>query len=264
MGIFFLSNDISNMNTQLKWELLKYEIHKFTIDYRKRKAKERGKQEAYSDLKKFENNLESSKSLRKCESLKNDLELIYDHIIEGVRLRSKCDWHEPGEKSTELLLNLEKQLGNQNKIQKLIVNEKEINNETEILKQIKLFYETLFQKLSQKCSAGDINHFPNTPDIPKLCTDQIILCDIELTENDLYDSMKSMKNAQYPGKDGVTKEFYVTFWDDIKATFISSLKQAKERKELSIFQRQAIIKSIEKKDRDKRCIKNWRPILFDC
>ena len=204
MGIFFLSNDISNMYTQLKWELLKYEIHKFAIDYRKRKVKERGKQEAYSDLKKFENNLESSKSLRKCE---NDLELIYDHIVEGVRLRSKCDWHEPGEKSTELLLNLEKQLGNQNKIQKLIVNEKEINNETEIWKQIKLFYETLFQKLSQKCSADDINHFPNTPDIPKLCTDQIILCDIELTENDLYDSMKSMENAQSSGNDFVTKGF---------------------------------------------------------
>ena len=32
----------------------------------------------------------------------------------------------------------EKQRGNQNKIRKLIVNEKEINNETEILNQIKL------------------------------------------------------------------------------------------------------------------------------
>ena len=45
-----------------------------------------------------------------------------------------------------------------------------------------------------------------------------------------------------------------------KATFISSLKQAKERKELSISQRQAIIKLIEKKDRDEKYIKNWRPI----
>ena len=96
--------------------------------------------------------------------------------------------------------------------------------------------------------------------IPKLSTDQIILCDIELTEKDLYDSMKSMENDKSPGNDGLTKEFYVTFWDDIKATFISSLKQAKERKELSISQRQAIIKLIEKKDRDKRYIKNWRPI----
>ena len=72
--------------------------------------------------------------------------------------------------------------------------------------------------------------------------------------------MKSMKNDKSPGNDGLTREFYVTFWDDIKATFVSSLKKAKERKELSISQRQAIIKLIEKKDRDERYIKNWRPI----
>ena len=59
-----------------------------------------------------------------------------------------------------------------------------------------------------------------------------------------------MKNDKSPGNDGLTKEFYTSFWDNIKATFISSLKQAKERKELRISQRQAIIKSIEKKDRD--------------
>ena len=34
------------MNDQLKWELLKYEICKFTIDYTKRKTKERRKQQA--------------------------------------------------------------------------------------------------------------------------------------------------------------------------------------------------------------------------
>ena len=32
--------------------------------------------------------------------------------------------------------------------------------------------------------------------------------------------------------DGLPKEFYVTFWDDIKTTFISSIKQATERKQL--------------------------------
>ena len=41
----FLSN-ISNMNAQLKWELLKYEVCEFTIDYTKRKAKESRKQQA--------------------------------------------------------------------------------------------------------------------------------------------------------------------------------------------------------------------------
>ena len=59
--------------------------------------------------------------------------------------------------------------------------------------------------------------------------------------------MKRMKNDKSPGNDGLTKEFYVTFWDDLKATFISSLKPAKERKEVSISKRQAIIKLIEKR-----------------
>ena len=111
-------------------------------------------------------------------------------------------------------------------------------------------------------STDDNNHFLNTLDIPKLSTDQIILRDIELTEKDLYDSMKSMENDQSPGNDGLTKKFFAIFWDDIKVTFIPSIKQAKERKELSIFQSQAIIKLIEKKNRDKRYIKNWRPISW--
>ena len=67
--------------------------------------------------------------------------------------------------------------------------------------------------------------------------------------------MKSMKNDKSAGNDGLTKEFYVTFWNDIKATFVSSLKQGKERKELSISQRQAIIKLIEKRTGIKDTLK---------
>ena len=141
------------------------------------KHKKRRKQQAYleSELKKLEDNLERSKILRTYESLKNDLELIYNYISEGVRLRSKCGWYELGEKSTKLFLNLEIQRGNHNRIRKLIVNEKEINSETEILNQIKVFYETLFQKPFKKYSVDDINHFLSTLNIPKLSIDQMIL-----------------------------------------------------------------------------------------
>ena len=73
--------------------------------------------------------MENSNNLRKYERLKNDLELIYDHVAEGVKLRSKCDWYEQGEKSTKLFSNLEKQRGNQSRIRKLTVNEKEITKQ---------------------------------------------------------------------------------------------------------------------------------------
>ena len=64
----------------------------------KSRTKQWRKQEVHleSQLKKLENNLESSDNLRKYESLKSGLELIYDHIAAGVRIRSKCLWYEEG------------------------------------------------------------------------------------------------------------------------------------------------------------------------
>ena len=58
----------------------------------------------------------------------------------------------------------------------------------------------------------------------------------------------------------MTKEFYETIWDQLKTPLMESVNQAFHTKILSISQRQIVIKLIEKKDRDKRYIKNWRPI----
>ena len=69
-----------------------------------------------------------------------------------------------------------------------------------------------------------------------------------------------MQNNKTPGNDGLTKELYETLQNEIKYVFLKSLKQANEKGQLSISQRQVVIKLIEKKNRDKRYIKNWRPI----
>ena len=41
---------------------------------------------------------------------------------------------------------------------------------------------------------------------------------------------------------------------------MNSIMEAREKKKLSTSQRQVVIKLIEKKERDKGFIKNWRPI----
>ena len=69
-----------------------------------------------------------------------------------------------------------------------------------------------------------------------------------------------MKNNKTPGNDGITKEFYETFWDELKTPLMESVNQAFHTEILSISQRQAIIKLIAKNDHNKRYIKNWRPI----
>ena len=69
-----------------------------------------------------------------------------------------------------------------------------------------------------------------------------------------------MQNDKSAGNDDLTKEFYETFWNKLKEIFVDSLLEAKEKGHLSISQRQTIIKLIEKKDRNEKPIKNWRPI----
>ena len=57
-----------------------------------------------------------------------------------------------------------------------------------------------------------------------------------------------MQNNKSPGNDGLAKEFYETFWNQIKNPFMNSITEAREKKKLSTSQRQAVIKLIEKKE----------------
>ena len=69
-----------------------------------------------------------------------------------------------------------------------------------------------------------------------------------------------MEDNKSPGNDGITKEFYVVFWRDVSELVYNSLIMSKQKGALSTSQRQAIIKLIENKDRDKRFLNNWQPI----
>ena len=74
------------------------------------------------------------------------------------------------------------------------------------------------------------------------------------------DALNAMKNSKSPGNDGLTEEFYVCFFNEICSSLIDALNYSFEVGQLSTSQRQALITIIEKKDKDKRYIKNWRPI----
>ena len=80
--------NILKTNTQLNWELLKYEIRKLIISYSKAIAKdERARQLKLENTLKFlENNLTDNLKKQQYELLKCELDEIYDKIAEGVRV----------------------------------------------------------------------------------------------------------------------------------------------------------------------------------
>ena len=69
-----------------------------------------------------------------------------------------------------------------------------------------------------------------------------------------------MSIGKSPGNDGLTIEFYKIFWEHLKQPLFNSAVYSKLHGSLSVSQKQAIIKLLEKKDKDKRYIENWRPI----
>ena len=64
----------------------------------------------------------------------------------GIRIRSKCNWYEHGEKSSNFFLNLEKSRAVQNQIRNVLIDNIEINNQKDISKELYLYYKNLFNK----------------------------------------------------------------------------------------------------------------------
>ena len=75
--------------------------------------------------------------------------------------------------------------------------------------------------------------------------------------------LKCFEKNRTPGNDGLTVKFYLGFCRSlIEKCIVNTLNFAHEDAQLSNLQKQAMITLLEKKDKDRRFIKNWRPILL--
>ena len=95
---------------------------------------------------------------------------------------------------------------------------------------------------------------------PSLSSDNQKVCDTSLTLMELYDALNGIPASKIPGNNGLTKEFYIAFFDKLGPWVLKCLSFASEKGVLTNSQRQAVITPVEKKGRDKHHIKNWRPI----
>ena len=146
-----------------------------------------------------------------------------------------------------------------NQVQTLLCGEKEVTDKHKINQELECFYGNLFtgKSGSQK---EDINAYLSQINIPVLREEQSPTCKGPITESEFLNALKSMPNNKSPGNDGLTKEFYKTFLEEIKIPLCNSITKSYQTGELSISKKQALTKLIEKKDKDKKLIKNWRPI----
>ena len=75
-----------------------------------------------------------------------------------------------------------------------------------------------------------------------------------------HESLIEFPNNKCPGSDGLTVDFYKFFWDKIRSFLMDSYNYSFENNLLSLDQRRALLVLIPKGTKDKRELKNWRPI----
>ena len=136
------------------------------------------------------------------------------------------------------------------------MNKKQLNDSQQINDALYNFYQTLYEEklsISEEC----IQIFLDKVSLPKLNENQTLKCEGAIIESELLKALTSMDNNKSLGNDSITKEFYIRFWNAVKEPLCASMQQSFIVGDLSTSQNQAIIKLIEKKDKDKRFINNW-------
>ena len=90
-------NELFNKNVlddARKWEYLKYNIRKYTINFSKTLAKNKSKKivDLETKLKHFEKHYENCVDNIDFKVYKQQLDEIYDEKTKSIKIRSKCNW----------------------------------------------------------------------------------------------------------------------------------------------------------------------------
>ena len=130
---------------------------------------------------------------------------------------------------------------------------------------IKQFYENLYSEkprkipLEQTMKNLDISGSNKIPEEAKAKLEGA------LTFEELTQAMKSSKNNKSLGPDGHLIEIYKHLWSSLGHFLLRALNYNFSIQSFSKSQTQGLITSIPKGDKDRKFLKNWRPIsLLNC
>lgn len=168
-----------------------------------------------------------------------------------------------GEKPTTYFLGLEKRRSKDMTVTALRVNNGRIlTSNRDILERQRSFFTKIYEE--------DPNSLDTLEDLPLASEDVPTISDLlsklssdrPFTEEELHTAVKSLNKGKSPGTDGLSPEFYIQFWEEIKAPYMESIQFSIENGSLSEGQRTGLIKLIPKKDLDSQEVAHWRPITL--
>ena len=256
-----------------RWEMTKLRIRGYSLQYAKRKQKDRNNKLAVlqkkimSEKQKLAKiDIKEQKEFDKIEShmvmIQKDIEEILHYRTLGAMMRSKQEFYDGGEKSTAYFFNLEKSRAKRKAIYK-IIDDKEniIYGREEILEELEIYYKQLFtlQEIEQ-----DKNYL-NDIKFEKVTPDENYVMEAPIQKEEIHLAIKQLNNEKCPGIDGIPIEWYKKFYPHIIETLLDLYTEVEKRGILHSTARDTVISLMDKANRDMQKLKNWRPLnLLEC
>ena len=134
-----------------------------------------------------------------------------------------------------------------------------MTEQSDILNEVKSFYEHLFSKSANTSDLELANLLENST-YPKLSTVESDRLECELLLPEISKALQNMKNGKTPGIDGFPVEFFKVFWNKLKDFVLRAYNWSYKMGNMTITLRQCVISCIPKGNKSRTLLKNWRPI----
>ena len=201
---------------------------------------------------------------------------IDTHLCEGAYIRCGSKWKCESEAPTKVFFQQEKWRGQQRFMGIVEVDGEEPNtvrqiiNQPEIETEIRTFYENLYRERPTTSSEADLQGFMGTSGYDQFKDIAKKQCSPTLYENsskaicsdEVLHAIQHGRHGVAPGISGFSREFYQFFGKDLIGFIMKYISFSEKIGILSDNQRIGVITLLPKGLKDKKSLKNWRPITL--
>ena len=250
-------SDFPNLNSW--WDFGKSHIKSITQTFSKKIAHE--KREALFKINRTIDDLQSAPEItpetrQVLLEQKEKLNSILKNRAQGALIRSRFKHVSEVDTSSSYFFNLEKSKSISKTISRIRLDSGEITQNNSLIKtHVSNFYKNLYSKNSTDEGARE-NILRDLPRLDPLEAEDLE-CPLSLEE--LETAVGQLGKDKTPGLDGLSGEFYQTFWHILKNDLLSVLNYSFLTGGLPRSFRRAVITLLPKKG-DLADIANWRPI----
>ncbi|MCG8049147.1 MAG: reverse transcriptase domain-containing protein [Candidatus Thiodiazotropha endolucinida] len=242
------------------WDHLKQRIKNFCISYSKKRAKNE-----YHRLHKLRCDYNKLLLLEKSypgdfkeqfDALRHEISDLENKRYQGAKVRAKCKVFDDNENASNYYHKKERQNGQKRTINQINKDGASYTEQNDIMSCFETFYKELYTAEPNDQSMVDFF----LTDLP--CLNPVDSQSLEghITEVECLNALKCMECNKSPGPDGITKEFYYSFFDILGDGLERLIQNIFLNKSLTESQKLSYISLLCKDTSASENMKNWRPI----